>query len=56
MDKKLREITKLCVEIMNSKNRHVKGKLGHVFRLDVNVVFSLSITARFHGEFLATTQ
>ena len=29
MDKKLREITNLCVEIINSK-RQVKGKLGHV--------------------------
>ena len=29
MDKKLRETTDLCVEIMNSK-RKVNGKLGHV--------------------------
>ena len=30
MDKKLRETTYLCVEIMNSK-RQVKGKLSHVY-------------------------
>ena len=38
MDKKLRETTNLCVEIMNSK-RQVMGKLGHV----VNVMVNLSI-------------
>ena len=41
MDKKLREATNLCEEIMNSK-RQVKGKLGHVVKnallpFDVNV-------------------
>ena len=47
MNKKLRETTNLCVEIMNSK-RQVKGKLGHVvhtnsgFPFDVNVKFNLS--------------
>ena len=34
MDKKLRETTKLGVEIMNSK-RQVKRKLGHVVKLCV---------------------
>ena len=29
MDKKLRETTNLCVEIMDN-NRQLKGKLGHV--------------------------
>ena len=29
MDKKLRETTNLCVEIMNNK-RQVMGKLGHM--------------------------
>ena len=29
MDKKLRETTNLCVEIMNSKGQ-IKGKRGHV--------------------------
>ena len=32
MDKKLRETTKLCVEIMNSR-RQAKGKLGHVVQI-----------------------
>ena len=32
MDKKLRETTYLCVEIMNSK-RQVKGKIGHVVQI-----------------------
>ena len=32
MDKKLRETTNLCEEIMNSK-RQVKGKLGHVVQI-----------------------
>ena len=32
MDKKLRETTYLCVEIMNS-NRQVKGKIGHVVQI-----------------------
>ena len=32
MDKKLRETTNLCVEIMNSK-RQVMGKLGHVVQI-----------------------
>ena len=46
MDKKLRETTKLCVEIMNCK-RQVKGKLGHVVQicsltLYVNVMLYLS--------------
>ena len=34
MDKKLRETTNLCVEIMNSK-RQVVGKLGHVAQIRV---------------------
>ena len=34
MDKKLRETTNFCVEIMNSK-RQVKGKLGHVEEIRV---------------------
>ena len=34
MDKKLRETTNLCVEIMKS-NRQVKGKLGHVVQIHV---------------------
>ena len=34
MDKKLRETTKLCVEIMNRKQQ-VKGKLGHVVQIHV---------------------
>ena len=47
MDKKLRETTNLCVEIMNSK-RQVKGKLGHVVKIRVcrfaiNLMFHLSI-------------
>ena len=32
VDKKLRETTYLCVEIMNSK-RQVKGKIGHVVQI-----------------------
>ena len=32
MDKKLRETTTLCVEIMNSKLQ-VKGRLGHVVQI-----------------------
>ena len=41
--KKLREITDLCVGIMNSK-RQVKGKLGHVWyklAFDVNMKLTL---------------
>ena len=34
MDKKLRETTNLCVEIMNSK-RQGKGKLAHVVEIRV---------------------
>ena len=34
MDKKLRETTHLCVEVMNSK-RQVKGKLGHLVQIRV---------------------
>ena len=34
MDKKLRETTNLCAEIMNSKGQ-VKGKLGHVVQIRV---------------------
>ena len=34
MDKKLRETTDLCVEIMNSK-RQVMEKLGHVVQIRV---------------------
>ena len=32
VDKKLRETTYLCVEIMNSK-RQVKGKIGHLVQI-----------------------
>ena len=32
MEKKLRETTNLCVEIMNS-TRQAKGKLGHVVQI-----------------------
>ena len=45
MDKKLRETTNLCVEIMNSR-RQAKGKLGHVAQIDVNMMLNLSITAK----------
>ena len=34
MDKKFRETTNICVEIMNSK-LHVTGKLGHVVQIRV---------------------
>ena len=34
MDKKLRGITDLCVEIMNRK-RQVRGKFGHVVQIRV---------------------
>ena len=34
MDKKLRETTNLCVEIMNRKQQ-VMGKLGHVVQIRV---------------------
>ena len=34
MDKKWRETTNLCLEIMKTK-RQVKGKLGHVLQLRV---------------------
>ena len=36
MDKKLRETTNLCVEIMNSK-RQVYEQLGHVVQIRVAV-------------------
>ena len=36
MDKKLRETTNLCVEIMNRK-RQVMGKLGHVVQIGIAV-------------------
>ena len=42
MDKKLRETTDLCVEIMNSK-RQAMGKLGQVVQIRVNVMLNLSI-------------
>ena len=47
MDKKLREATNLCEEIISSK-RQLKGKLGHVVKnsllpFDVNVKLNLSI-------------
>ena len=53
MNKKLRETTNLCVEIMNSK-RQVKGTLGHVVHtnsglpFDVNVKFNLSSNRYFY--------
>ena len=34
MDRKLRETTNICVEIMDSK-RQVKGKLSHVVQIRV---------------------
>ena len=34
MDKKLRETTKLCVEILNSRRR-AKGKLGNMVEIRV---------------------
>ena len=34
MDKKLRETTNLCVEIMNNK-RQIMGKLGHMVQTHV---------------------
>ena len=34
MDKKLRETTKLCVEILNTRRR-AKGELGHVVEIRV---------------------
>ena len=48
MDKKLRETTHLCVEVMNSKRQVLKEKtwsLGTNSRLpfDVNVMLNLSI-------------
>ena len=42
MDKKLRETTNLCVEIMNSK-RQVKWKLGHVVQIRACRWMSLQI-------------
>ena len=36
MDKKWRETTNLCLEIMKSK-RQVKGKLSHVYKLQLYV-------------------
>ena len=47
-DKKLRETTHLCVEVMNSKRQVLKGEtwsLGTISRLpfDVNVMLNLSI-------------
>ena len=36
MDKKLRETTNLCVEIMNRK-RQVMGKLGYVVQIGIAV-------------------
>ena len=41
MDKKLRETTNLCLEVMNSK-RQVKRKLGHVVQISESscLVFS----------------
>ena len=48
MDKKLRETTHLCVEVMNSKRQVLKEEtwsLGTISRLpfDVNVMLNLSI-------------
>ena len=34
MDKKLRETTNLCVEIVNSKQQ-VKGKRGHMIQIRI---------------------
>ena len=42
MDKKLSETTNLCLEIMNSK-RQIKGKLGHLVQIKVNMMLNLSI-------------
>ena len=35
MEKKLRETTNLCVEVMNSK-RQIKWKLGHLAQIRVS--------------------
>ena len=45
MDTKLRETTNLCVELMNSKIQ-VKGKLGHVVHIDVNVKINPSLMSQ----------
>ena len=37
MDKKMRETTNLCVEIMNSK-RQVMEKFGHVVQIGVRLL------------------
>ena len=42
MDKKLRETTKLGVEIMNSK-RQVKRKIGHVVQVRAGLPFDLNV-------------
>ena len=42
MDKKLRETTNLCVEIMNS-GPQAYGKLGHVVQIDANLMVNLLI-------------
>ena len=51
MDKKLRETTNFCVEIMNSK-RQVKGKLGHVVQFEINVMPNLSSYATGNREIM----
>jgi len=46
MDKKLRETTNLCVEIMSSKQQ-VKGKLGHVVQVLSCVNLTLNLLVKF---------
>ena len=53
MDKKLRETTNLCVEIMNSKGQ-VNGKIGHVVQIcvcpfDVNVMLNPEVCAKVNS-------
>ena len=55
MDKKLRETTNLCVEIMNSK-RQVKGNFVTWYKsrlpFDVNVMLNLSIIKQIKTRYL----
>ena len=46
MDKKLRETTNLCVEIMNSK-RQVKGELVHVVQVLSCANLTLNLFVKF---------
>ena len=49
MDKKLRESTNLCVEIMNSK-RQVKRILGHVVQISVCSLQEEVLTREFKND------